>query len=312
MCFNTFFKNIIKQTYNIWLSMALLSTSLILPAQSQKGIEHSYILWGSTGYCSISNHSDLTKTVGRIGASFGAGLEYNIRDFLIQSGVGLSYYSSQMTIADTLYITPMIDSDGDAYDGNYSFKNNREIQQTLSIEVPILFGYSFNNFYFLAGEKFLFNLSGESHSTTEVKSSGYYSYLVGNNNDGMITDLPKEGFTTATRSTSSTFDVKTIFVTSLELGYTFGKASPYRYQKKHKPNYRIALFFDYGITPFDSSTPNLINTPTTLKGYEYEATINSLITYQNHSEYLYTIHTGIKLTVLFHRASKHSCNCYKR
>ncbi len=280
----------------------------ILYAQPNTSINRIY--WSTLGYYIISNTSNTNTPIGKFGTSAGIGIEIQKNRLLLQSGLEIEYYSSIMNMGDTSMTKTLYDSDGDEYTGNFTFSNIKETQKILNIGIPLLIGYkSRKRFYFLAGEKIAFNVYCKNHSSSTVNTTGTYNNLIGNNNNGTLSYIPSHGLTDENRYITKKTNIKTQFISSIELGWALKKQTHYQHLKhkdKNKPIYRIALFFDYGIAPFNKNkTDELIVSSS--QDY-YIPTISNLLYFNNKTTILNSIYTGIKITVILH--NKRNCHCY--
>ena len=291
--------------------IVLLLLVVALTAVAQININKSYFLiWCSGGYDKLSNDAPETRALGGAGLTLGSGYEFHFKNILFQTGVELSSYSSKMILKDTLLVVPMVDTEGNPYTGHFRFRNTNDWQNVINISLPLMVGYeSPNGFYCLGGGKLKLNLIANSIASTNVTSTAYYKALIGDNNDGILGDMPNHGLDSETRIVRSSFNLNTIFSATVETGYTFNN-NPREFSNKNKPRVRLSIFYDFG---FALLKKNDVNS-------------NIFVNISNKAEYLPAIHgfllnninsntfnlgvIGIKATILF-ETKKYRCNCTK-
>ena len=291
--------------------LVFLSAFTVLPLQAQPSVNvNNFLLWGSTGYSRISNNAPDTKASGRNGMALGGGYEMHFTNFLLQTGLELSYYTSDMSLKDTLVSVPMVDTEGNSYTGQFTFQHTTDRQSIFNVGIPLMFGYeSPEGMYFAIGGKAMLNLTGRSKTTTYVTSTAYYDDLIGDNNNGIQSNMPDHGLTSEWRTVKSSFHLQTLFFGSIEAGYTLGK-NPEDFSLSNKPKIRLSVFCDYGFAPVATKdkTDNLfVNTS---NSGEYLPAIQSYLLHNLQTNRLNVLYAGLKVTVLF-GIKKYSCHCTK-
>jgi hypothetical protein len=289
--------------------IVILSVCTIFPLASQPSVNsNSFLIWGSGGYSKISNNVPATTAIGNAGMAIGAGYELHFKNFLIQTGVEVSYYTSKMSLIDTLLVMPMIDTEGTLFSGHFAFQQTSDMQKIANIGIPLMLGYETpDGLYFAIGGKVMLNVIGSSHTSTNVTSTAYYSDLIGDNSDGILSNMPNHELNSEMRTVNSSLKLHTIFTGSVEAGYTFGK-NPDDYSIKNKPKIRLSMCCDYGFAPVTSNDRinNLfVNISTT---EEIVPTIRGYLLNSLQSNRLNVLYVGLKVTVLF-GLKKYGCNC---
>lgn len=297
-----------KQLVPLLLAV-ILSVWGIEPAASQQSLNpNSFLVWGSGGYSRIDNDATVSQAKGKAGMAIGAGYELHFNNFLIQTGVELSHYTSKMSLRDTALVVPMIDTEGTHFNGNFTFQNTEDAQQITNVGIPLMLGYeSPKGFYIAMGGKAMLNISGRSKTTTYVTSTASYNDVIGDNNDGIFSDMPNHGLTMEPRTVKSSIQLNTIFAGSAEIGYTFGKNTE-DFAIKNKPKIRLSMVCDYGfasVAEKDKVANIFVNASNT---GEYSPAIRGYLLNDLKSSQVNILYIGLKVTVLFNNR-KHNCNC---
>lgn len=195
-----------------------------------------------------------------------------------QTGIGIQTFSALSTLNLT-ESTPAIDSDGDSYIFKSNFKNWKENQQVLFIEIPLTgqFRYKFTDKLGLllsAGAKISIPVNATYKTTEgEIVTSGFYpQYNI------ELTDLPQHGFTTVTQNYAGKYSFNPAYTAIAELGGT--------YKLTEKIDLYAGAYFNYGLN-------NMLK-PDTKMLYLVDGTYNGeLGTYQTTSVKPFSI--GVKL-----------------
>lgn len=288
----------------------ILSVCLVLNVAAQSNFNtNNFLIWGSGGYSRIGNDAPAANAIGNAGGAVGAGYEIHFKNnMLLQTGLELSCLSSRMNLKDTLLVVPMIDTEGDLYDGHFEFQNTHDMQKILNVGIPLMIGYeSSNGLYFAVGGKAMLNITGQSLTTTTVTSTAYYDNLIGLNNTGILSNMPNHGLFTETRSINSSLQLHAIFSGSLEAGYTFGKNAE-DFSVKNRPKIRLSMFCDYGFAPVaEKDKPGSLFVNTSNTG-GFTPAISGYLLNDIGSNRLNILYVGLKVTVLF-GVKKYGCNC---
>ncbi|MCL2417188.1 MAG: hypothetical protein FWD02_04550 [Bacteroidales bacterium] len=268
---------------------------------------NSIALWTNAGYSSIINYSPVTRAVGGLGNAIGVGYEYRARNgFLLQTGFELSLYNSLMRRNDTLHIVPMIDTEGRAFDGLFSFENINSRQRLVNTGPTLMLGARLqNNFYFLVGGKVKFNIHGRERTNSDVTKRARYDNIIGDDHDGILSNMPSHGLKTSQRSHDGLLKMNTLFIGSVEIGHVFSTGNP---RNPRSTRMRLSVFCDYGFSPISRSETNydlIINKSHTS---EYTPQITGFLHHDVQSRFFSTLFTGLRLTILFDiRPNRHPC-----
>ncbi|MCL2414662.1 MAG: hypothetical protein FWC94_05345 [Bacteroidales bacterium] len=288
-------KSIVKILFLIF-TLLLISVQPVFSQHGRNSSSNSIALWTNAGYSSIMNHSPATRAIGGLGGAIGIGYEYRARSgFLLQTGFELSLYNSVMRRNDTLHIVPMIDTEGRAFDGLFSFENISSRQQLVNIGPTLMLGTQFqNNFYFLVGGKVKFNIDGAERASSDVTKRARYDNIIGDDHDGILSDMPSHGLRINQRSHNSSLKMNTLFIGSVEVGYVFSTGNS---RTPRSTRMRLSVFLDYGFSPVSRSNNDLIinNSPTS----EYTPKIAVFLHHDVQSGFFNTLFTGLRLTTLF-------------
>ena len=293
---------------NLFLLIFLFILNCCFVQAQSRDNKNNIILWTSGGYSCIMNSAPGNTTPGNVGMSIGSGYELHLNHLLLQVGIELSSYTSRMNRHDSLYIVPMVDTEGTPFNGRFTFRNIYSMQRIIVTGIPILIGYkSDKGFYFLIGGKFLYNWAGNSKTSTNVTSEAQYNNIIGDNNNGVISGMPNHGLNTEKRTVENSFLINSGFTSSFEAGLPLLKQSN-QYSKRNNSNLRIALFCDYGVFSFKNNnrSDNLIVNIS--KTNMYTPAINGFLFYKTTSNVLNTVFAGVKITALLGR-KKEICLC---
>jgi len=295
--------------------LLLVSVQTAFTQHGRNNSSNSIALWTNAGYSSIMNHSPATRAIGGLGGAIGIGYEYRARSgFLLQTGFELSLYNSLMRRNDTLHIVPMVDTEGRAFDGLFSFENINSRQQLVNIGPTLMLGTQFqNNFYFLVGGKVKFNIDGAERPNSDVTKRARYDNIIGDDHDGILSDMPNHGLMTNQRSHDSPLNINPLFIGSVEVGRVFVTRNSRDNRHRGMGNFRnnggtrmrLSVFCDYGFSQASRSNNNLIinNSHTS----EYTPLITGFLNYDVNSRFFNTLFVGVKLTILFDTPRR--CHC---
>jgi hypothetical protein len=190
----------------------------------------------------------------------------------------------------------------------YKFKKYKEYYQIGYLNIPLLFGGKFGNFYFLAGGKFGINILAMAKTSARHSAAAYYPQFMdifGDMNDHSLVVEYKSGDNTYFNGKLN-YSVSASF----EAGMVFGKM-------------RIALFADYGLLNINknyvstkNTNGNFVYIPATDPVYTGSVDPNiirhtGIITSnQSSSSKVYPLIAGIKLTVSLQKKYPPECPAY--
>lgn len=252
------------------------------------------------------------------GFGYGGGIcyEYQRYYFKMQLGFGLRYQDVTNLVAETMFTDDEVqDARGYPYHLHYHFYDRVDHATNLHMQMPILFGAGYNNWYFLAGVKL--NMTLAHIGRTDMYASGttagtydqYLGYFYEMDNHGLRKNVPIECH-------SRCLKLKKDVLASFETGYEYAKNFKYgtRYTPKKgtihsEYRLRIAAFVDYGLLNIMPDTDNpLYHIPEDFK-WDFP-TYSANHVFSSHEalgQSLHNFYAGIKLTVLFGFYIDHPC-----
>ncbi len=290
---------------------------------------HNFAIWADAGYSRISGNIQDTSPLGGTGAGIGIGYEYHYKNFILQTGLDLHRLSSLMKYNDFQYSVPMRDTQGRDFDGIFEFYDSKEKQLFNTISLPLLAGFSFRDFYFLAGGKIGLSFHKKTTTDSHITTMANYGMIIGSDGQGLLYDMPNHGLTNFSQTVKGSLKLTPVYTASVEIGKIFKPSvrknsrnaqSEYFRQQKENENwlrrrvfsrhyYRLAVFCDYGFTSLRE------------KHTEYNTIINTAIQPGAYSpalapllykaDNIHTLYTGIKFTLVFEFVSKYPCQCYQ-
>lgn len=188
--------------------------------------------------------AEMNNPSGGMGWMGGAGFEYRLQanHFLMGMGVGFTTGSAAFHLPDSEAALPnSVDQDGDAFTFVYQFSNHSFKYSTLSPQVSLAFGGTFNNVYFLLGGAFHIIPLSWGESAVDIATYGDYPQFL-----DPFTGMPEHEYFNTRRRTEAhpSLSDGTLSATvsaTAEIGYTI--AIPASQQREHL--LRIAFFADY-------------------------------------------------------------------
>lgn len=253
-----------------FISSLALSLSFALMAHAAVTVvnDNRHLVTGEVGagYSSLLHSSDFGRSAGLAGGIVQLGYEWNLRQFLLHTGVefsainNISLFKSQYTASPYVLSTNFqYGSDPAAMQQHFAFSNFREQQMLGYVNIPVMAGGLFDDrYYFLAGVKVGIPVYNSYETNVDVES-----YLT----DPLIPNrefrnMPQHGADRASLTSYGHFTTSPVNVqASAEVGVSISSFIP---QKKAKPGmnnfarnkkkkplryyYRVGLFCDYGIT----------------------------------------------------------------
>jgi len=271
--------------------LSLLLTTVILFISAIYPQKNNIVLWSSGGYSDFFENADKLTSVGNAGAELGVGYEFAARNFIFQTGVGYQHLNASLQLQDSLHNRMMIDTEGDIYNGYFSFSNNNDLYRMGNVVIPLLFGAKYNKFYALAGVKIGLNITATSTHSSNIRSFADYGQFI-----NFFEDMPNHGF--LTREEKNTYDVKfdTNYSASIEFGYNFKLGT----NKKSLVSYRIGAFADYGLNNINTKNNAEADLILNDNNAAYIPYFNStLLSRDFKGTALNTFFTGVKFSVVF-------------
>ncbi len=191
---------------------------------------------------------------GQFGYTLNAAFSYFLTSQLgIQSGIGLQSFNSLSTI-NLKSASSEIDTDGHTYEFWTNYKNWQEIQQILSLDIPIMGQFKrfldrkFGILVAMGGKISIPIYSNYKTSAGQIVTTGYYNQW-----NVELTEMPQHGFTTYTNSYSGNLTLKPSFMAVAELGGL--------YKISRKTELYIGGYFNYGFNNILNPDSKLILQP---------------------------------------------------
>lgn len=255
-----------------FISSLALSLSFALTAHAAVSVvnDNRHLVTGEVGagYSSLLHSSDFGRSAGLAGGIVQLGYEWNLRQFLLHTGVefsainNIALFNARYTASPYLLqpINFQYGSDPAAMQQHFAFSNFREQQMMGYVNIPIMAGGLFEDrYYFLAGVKVGLPVYGSYSASSQVES--YLTDPLLPNRE--LRNMPEHGADKADiishgdMGSAMAINVQA----SAEVGISISSLIP---QKKAKPGansfgrnkkknplryyYRLGLFCDYGVT----------------------------------------------------------------
>lgn len=288
------------------IGLLLLALLLIIPfadvdAQKRKrrkkdeskAISSFIDIYGGGGYSSLLHNVEGSSIPG--GGAGMLGLGYFMKHksgFNFRGGLEVMYLNSTTRMDNFSYSGDFFYSDANKKDYlmklSMAYSDYSESQNRLSLNIPIMFGAQFNQFYFLAGAKagikMMGNYAMHANLTTTLKDDELID-IMGN----MSTHALGTTEVQYKNKLGLGFDV----AVSAEVGLCLDKyfpASALEYgggNNRRAVSYRVGAFVDYGVMNINNNEPKeiLANYPglESLGNGKFSVPFNNLSTIQNNS-----------------------------
>ena len=299
------------------------------------GEHHLVGVYAEGSYSSfVSNMPYSSLTPGGFGAGFGIAYEYQIDNFLFQTGAGISRQDVWTNIHDTAFTkyhtsdawtNEMYHRYGDwngqldtfYYDLNYSFYDRQDYSTMTYLQVPILFGQQINGRthsvgYYLAGVKINWGFKGATRVRATGTTEGVYDRFFGvfheMDNHGLRKDVPilREG---------DKLNFKLDVLAHLEAGWEYGIYSPVRGwrggpgARPFDLRLRVAAFCDFGILNINPNTNKKMVYPPDQSKWDFPTyQLNHVYSTEDARGYVVrNMYVGLKISALFGIKRKEKC-----
>ncbi len=280
--------------------MFLLTSAFPLSSQ----VVNSFALWLSGGYNNLVAKRQDVVYVGNIGTSLGLGYDLRLGGFLFQIGGEMQHYTSNAVLGNFTETIPMVNTEGIAYNGIFTFNGNTDRQTMGNAAAVIKLGFiTPNSFYMLFGAKYGYNLYGNTTTSTNVTSKGQYDHIIGEDGQGTLSDMPNHGYYSARRSYAEKIEFEPSIYGSVEAGLqfsdnTFLGAVP-----------RLAFVFDLGLTGL-KNYPAVGTSPIKdiSTNEEFQPALRTFF-FDPAVSRITSIFAGVKLTLLWGSERTSYCNC---
>ncbi|MBO4665701.1 MAG: hypothetical protein J5612_02390 [Paludibacteraceae bacterium] len=206
------------------------------------GVHHLLGLHVDGGYSAMfGNMPAMTTGPGGYTTGFGLDYSYTGRGLILQTGLGIRWQDVRNRFgADSLIVDPATDSEGVNFRLKYDFTDRIDRTRNIYVQLPVLAGMYFYNFYFLAGLKLNFQVAGWTQQHVAVSTSASYDRYIGiweeMDNHGIRKEVEQDRDGAAL---NLKFDVMGTF----EIGYewAFGNYGKKGYRKQNAQDYRLRL-----------------------------------------------------------------------
>ena len=200
-----------------------------LVSRGQEGMQYLYFHIGD-GVNNLSYNLQNGTEKGLSGNSIDAGYSFFFSpNWGFQAGFGLQTFGALSTL-NYIYKTPAVDTDGDSYELRINYKNWKEKQRALFIDMPVSIQYRYwigkdlglvdkNKLALLVslGAKVSIPLNAHYKTTGgEIVTTGYFSKW-----NLELKDMPQHGFLTITDTYTGNVSLKPSYVGILDFGVLY-------------------------------------------------------------------------------------------
>ena len=225
----------------------LLGLSQVAGAFTRLSPERHHFLSvdGAIGYASLDNNSaDLQSGVGAA-ANIGVGYRVYYNTFLFATGLEAYYLYNTHTMSSVQCQLDMVDTEGMPFTLLADATQGNDVCHSLSLNIPVLFGWEYRRFYFIAGPKVSYNIFGQAESSAMLTTKGQYERYIGIFEDMPNHQLQTSSVTSGKQPLSWNLDL----LLHIELGARLGDLLFMSGADIPKPKHRfyIALYADYGV-----------------------------------------------------------------
>ena len=277
---------------------------------------------------SKSDYSGSLGVAGGLGFQYElqAGKTYSPARFLLDVGVGatggLTAYIQSSNRTETLFDQTGLNHQ--PFDYVYEIKDRKDKYTNYAVHVPLLVGIQYRRFYALAGIKVYANIYTQSHSSATLTTYGVDKTIIGETGAHDLRDMPEYQFFTDEKVKSNVKTTLNLDLdASVEIGarlgminYSVGYDVP-----KRKMEYRLGVFFDYGLLDvhskgtkpalklppryeIDPLSPNYVyKSRSMIDGME----MNDIMSTNGFASAVKNLVVGVKFTVLFQLPEAKQC-----
>lgn len=169
-----------KRLIIVVLTMVCLSVAVYGQTRAQRmaSARDMIYLSGALGYQSFLNEDPTLKDGPGAGLEFGVGYQMYRNHFIMSLGAEARYGAYQVRPLDAVLSFNTVDSENDPFTLNASIFNRRDNLHALDLQVPLLFGFEYNHFYFKAGGKFGLNVYGSAVTQALLTATATYERFV--------------------------------------------------------------------------------------------------------------------------------------
>jgi hypothetical protein len=236
----------------IMIALSLYSVDTKAYTRLNPDFHHFFSVDGALGYASLLNNSDTITPGAGVSIHVGAGYRLFYNNFLFATGVEMQYLYNQYSMSGAKLDLKMRDTEGDPFIYHIDATEGQDQVNSLSINLPLLFGAEYKRFYFLAGPKFSLNLWNNMQAQSQMIASAEYGRYI-----DIFEDMPNHmlgKFDIQSPETRADWDLDVI--AHVEIGARVGKISFESGADIEKPKHRVylALYADYGLFNLNQST----------------------------------------------------------
>lgn len=253
------------------------------------------------GYSALMHNVPDAQWKGSAGAIGQVGYEWKYKKFLLHTGLELSSINSLSAVNDRTLQIDYTYSDnvvsGAKMRETFAFSGYREQQAMGLLNIPVMAGARFDNFYFLAGAKIGIGLWGTASSKAMLNTTNEDLGLIGE-----MHNMPDRQFFEGPVSSRNRFALSIPDAQlSAEIGWYLDDYMPKNWRvqpwtRDKKPiSYRLSLFADYGLTNCIGSPASFADMVTV--GYPREVGMQSM--YNAYPAKANSLLVGAKFAVLF-------------
>lgn len=233
------------------LYILLLTVSISTAARNRWSLDEDNYHFGyvgaGVGYNSLSHRSGNTSAKGGLGYLAGFGYEFRRHHVWLSAGLQFEKLSSSLDVDEYTYIPPV----GGMDDLGYAVKeyrytvNQKDRQDWLSLDIPIMAGYYNNGFYIGAGIKVAFPIRSTGTVNGSYDIDAVYDRFV-----GVVSDVryyktyPYEGH-------SDAYNLRPMVSLAGEVGYDFLALLSTNDRLCHM--LKLGMFFEYGLSSIKTS-----------------------------------------------------------
>lgn len=304
---NKIVKNV--KTYAILAILSLFSMVSLAQVNSYVGV------WGELGEWSLLPQE--SKYGSSMGVAGGLGVMYDLqyKHLIVDIGVGANYgmtaYSVNANQNQTL--KNQQDLQGDVFDYVYQVRDRKDQYTNLMVQVPLMVGGQWGRFYCMAGVKAGISLLTNSHTKANLTTYGDYQLF------DDFRNMPEYQFFEALPLNKT---IRTNFNFNLDVSAEIGARLGYMQSmtgydiRKSSVQYRLALFFDYGV--LDLHKADYLESLTVPAAYDAQAaygtttmvdglTTNDVMSTTDFAKAVNNLMVGVKFTVLFELPKPKNC-----
>ena len=286
--------------YNLNLCVLAGCLALLAPVGALAQNKNNISVWGMGGYSALFATDSHLHAAGKFGGGLGVGYEFHHKRFMFQTGAEFNYHASGLKLDDfTFDKEGLLDTEGEGYTGHYRFSQSVDHYQYGYVNIPFLLGMRMGKTYFLAGAKVGLNVLASSTVESAITASATYDRFIED-----FENMPNHNLGTTFREDDYAIGLGLNCAVSAEVGLYLGSAEK---QKKNAPQYRLALFADYGVLDINTArtVENLVLESMTANNYQ--PYLNNFM--KSHDMGVNAFCVGLKFTVSFGIEGRRDCRC---